>query len=164
MLVNKHPVVFYSLVVVTFIIAMIITIIPLSAEYQVLRPELICLLTIYWVISVPQHLGVRFAFCVGLIQDIVVQSTWGAHALGLSVVAYICVSSYQRIKSYSIWHQTVWVSVLLGLNKVVVNWVLSLSDYQAPVSSLVASIIISTLLWPVLIAGLRRFRHHYRLV
>ncbi len=164
MFVEKHPLLFYTMVVVSLLIAMLVAIAPFAPEYQVLRPELVCLLVIYWVVSVPQHLGISFAFLTGLVQDLVEQSIWGAHALALSIVAYICVSSYQRIKSYSIWHQTAWVSVLVGLHQLVVNWMQSLAGYRSSTISLLASVIISTLLWPVLLSGLRRLRQNYRMI
>ena len=164
MLAERHPFIFYSMVIATILLALLIAIIPLSPQYQILRPELVCLLVIYWVLNAPQHLGVSFAFMCGMTQDLVEQTVWGGHAFALSIVAYICVKSYQRIKSYSIWHQTLWVSILVGMHQVSVNSVQSLAGYEASMSTLVASVVISTLLWPVLLQALKRFRQHFRLM
>ncbi len=164
MLVERQPSLFYSMVAISIVLALFIAIIPIAPGYRVLRPELVCLLVIYWVISAPQHLGVTFAFIVGFCQDLLEQVSWGGHALALALVAYICLNSYQRIKSYSLWHQTLWVSVLIGLHQVAVNWVQSLAGYHAPMPALLASIVISSLLWPVVLIGLRRFRQRFRLI
>ena len=164
MFADRHPVQFHIMVVLSFAPAFLLAIIPLPPEYQLLRPELICLIVLYWVISTPQHLGITFAFFIGFAQDLIEHSVWGAHALGLAVVAYICINAYQRIISYSIWHQTLWMSVLIGVYQVIVNWVMSLDGYHVPVSTLLASIVLSTLMWPVVQLGVRRLRQYLRLL
>ena len=163
MLVEKHPVLFYSMVVICFILSFIVAIVPLPFKFSFLRPELICLFLIYWVVSVPQHLGLTFAFVIGFIQDLIEHTVWGAHALALALVAYICINAYQRIVSYSIWHQTLWVAVLVGVHQVVVNWVQSLNAYHAPLSTIAASIVVTTLLWPVLVIVMRLVRRRFDL-
>lgn len=164
MLVDRRPVLYYSIVGVSLLLASLVAIVPLPLKYFVLRPELVCLLVIYWVINTPQHLGVTFAFFTGLAVDLIEHTVWGAHALGLAVLAYVCLNAYQRIVSYSIWHQTLWVSVLVGVHQVLVSWVQSLNGYQSPMSALVASIIISTLLWPILVLGFLRLRQHFHIL
>ena len=164
MLVDRQPALFYSMVALSVTIALLLAIVPLPSDYQLLRPELVCLLVIYWVISVPQHLGVTFGFIVGFAQDLAEHTIWGGHALALCIVAYICTNAYQRIISYSIWHQSLWVCVLVGVHQVVVNWVQSLDGYHAPVSLLLASTVVSSLLWPPLLLGIRRLRQRLNMV
>ena len=164
MLADKHPAMFHFMVALTILVALFIGIIPIPTNYTMLRPELLCLLVIYWVISVPQHLGVSFAFTVGMAQGVAEHTVWGAHALALTIVAYICSNAYQRIISYSVWHQALWVCVLVGVHQIVVNWVQSLVGYHAPVPTLMASTVVSALLWPPLLLGLRRLRQRLRLV
>ena len=141
MLVDRQPILFYTMVALSIAIALLVAILPLPNAYQLLRPEFVCLLVIYWVISVPQHLGVTFGFLVGLVQDLGEHTIWGAHALALCIVAYISANAYQRIISYSIWHQALWICVLVGVHQVVVNWVQSLVGYHSSVSLLLLSLI-----------------------
>lgn len=164
MLADRHPVLFYSMVFSTIVVGMLVAILPISPSYQVLRPELLCLIVIYWVLSVPMHLGVTFAFLVGLMQSFFEFSVWGAHALGLAVVAYICLSAYQRMVSYSVWHQTVWVGVLVGAHQVLVNWVQGFGGHQLDLGPLVLSVVVSALMWPPMQFVLRRIRQRLRLV
>lgn len=164
MFADKHPGMFYSMVTASVVIGLFASIIPLPIDYAVLRPELLCLLVIYWVLSAPQHLGVSFAFLVGLAQDLIEHTVWGAHALALVLVAYICINSYQRMISYSVRHQAMWVCILIGVHQVVVNWVQSMAGYHAPVAMLLASTVVSALLWPPLQLGLRRLRLSLRMV
>jgi rod shape-determining protein MreD len=164
MLVESRPGLFYSMVVVSILLGYLFMLFPLAPNYQMLRPELVCLLLIYWVMSVPQHIGVTFAFFVGLVQGVLEQSVWGAHAFALASVAFFCAGAYKRIRNYGLWQQVLWVFILVGVHQVLVNLILSFMGYQARPGQLLSSIVISALFWPPLVVALRKFRQHFRLV
>jgi rod shape-determining protein MreD len=158
MFVEKHPLLFYFTVTVSIILALFFSIFPKPTVLSVLQPELVCLFVIYWVFSVPQHLGLSFAVIVGLIQDLVEQSIWGGHSIALAVTAYICLTSYQRFISYGVWHQSLWVFVLVGVHQILASWVKGLLGYQTPVFILILPVIVTALLWPVLTLMMRSLR------
>lgn len=141
---------------------MVLAVAPLPAEYAYLRPELVCLLVIFWIMSTPEHLGMLFAFLVGLLQDVVELGVWGGHAMALTLLAYICLMSYQRIRSYSVWHQSLWVFVLVGVHQVVVNWVQGIAGYRTPTHLLLLPTAISAVSWPLVVLFFVRIRHLYR--
>jgi len=141
----------------------LVAVYPLPDGYAFLRPELLCLLVIYWVMNSPQHLGMVFAWGVGLLQDILELGVWGAHALALTVIAYICLMSYQRIRSYSVWHQTLWVIVLVGLHQLIVNWVDRIAGYHSPPQELIVPAVVSALCWPPTLFLFKRVRLRYRI-
>lgn len=153
----------YVLVFMSCVVALFVAIYPMSVNFAELRPELICLLVIYWITSTPQYFGVFFAWCIGLLQDVIEGTVWGAHALALAIVAYICMAAYRRMKNYSVWHQTLWVFVLVGFHQVITNWVQSLAGYEATTKVLVLSSVVSALFWPLLCVTLFRLRLKYRL-
>jgi len=146
------------LLLLSLTLGMLVAVYPLPLEFNYLRPELTCLIVLYWVMRSPHVLGLAFAFTVGVVQDILEVTVWGAHALALTMLAYICLMSYQRIRSYSVWHQSLWMFVLVGLHQIVVNWVQSLAGYQTPVSMLMLSTSVSALCWPLLVAFYHRIR------
>lgn len=164
MFADRYPLLFYLMVIVSVILALLISIFPLPEGYAILRPELICLIVVYWVTNAPQHLGVTFAFFTGLSYDLIQHTVWGAHGLGLVIVAYICINAYQRFTRYSVWHQALWVCVLVGVHQIVVNWIQSLSGYHAPLGVLLGATVMTSLLWPPFLFGLRRLRQNLRLV
>lgn len=152
----------WVIMVVSFLVALVVAVYPLSGDFGYLRPELVCMLVIYWIMHSPQHLGLLFAWVVGLIQDVVETGVWGAHAMALTLLAYICLMSYQRIRNYSVWHQSLWVFVLVGTHQVVVNWVQGMAGYRTPVHLLLLPTAMSALLWPVMIFLFLRLRLRYR--
>jgi len=151
------------LIVISLLCGLLIAVFPLSQEAAYLRPEIVCMLVVYWVMHSPQHIGMLFAWSAGLVQDVVEVTVWGAHALALTVLAYICLLSYQRIRNYSVWHQSLWIFVLVGTHQVVVNWIQGLAGYRSPAQLLILPTVMSALCWPLLVFVIQRIRQRYRL-
>ena len=102
---------------VSLLAALLVAVYPLSPAVSVYRPELLCLVVIYWVLHSPHQLGVGVAWCVGLLQDLVEDGVWGGHALALALVAYIGIMSYRRLRTYSMTQQMFWVFVFVGIHQ-----------------------------------------------
>lgn len=153
-----------TVVLLSLFLATILNVYPLSHAVSFLRPEFLCLIVIYWIVSIPHHIGVVFAWSTGLFQDIVEGTVWGAHALALTLLAYICLLSWQRIRSYSIWQQSMWVFILVGMHQVVVSWIQGLAGYQNPIHLLLLPTIVSACVWPILFLSLQSVRLRYRLL
>lgn len=146
----------YTLISLSVMLGLLVSIYPLSPAFNSLRPELLCLLVIYWVTNLPLRLGIFFSASVGLMQDLVEGVVWGAHAAGLAMVAYVCIRAYQRIKNYSVWHQALWIFVFVGIHQIIVNWFQGLAGYRQPPLDLLISTAISALFWPLLHFGFNR--------
>lgn len=151
------------LLLASVFVALLVAIYPLPAAASVFRPELVCLVVIYWVLHQPERIGVGVAWCVGLLQDLVEGSVWGGHAMALAFVAYICLASYRRLRSYSIGQQTFWVFVFVGVHQLVVNWIQGLDGYGSPVLYMTASAFVTAALWPILVICVGIVRRRYRL-
>lgn len=146
----------YSLIAASVALGLLFSVYPLDPGFNSLRPELLCLLVIYWVTNLPLRLGVFFATAIGLLQDIVEGVVWGAHAAALAMVAYVCIRAYQRIKNYSVWHQALWIFVFVGIHQVIVNWFQGMAGYRQPPIDLLISTAISALFWPLIYLGINR--------
>lgn len=152
------------LVFVTSLVGLLAAIFPVSESYKTLRPEFVCLLVIYWVTAAPQRLGVFYAWGIGMVQDLVEGVVWGAHGMALVLVAYVCLLSYQRIRNYSVWHQSLWVFILVGVHQVVVNWGQGMQGYHSDAKGLLLSIFCSAFFWPILFLGVRKLQRTYRIL
>jgi len=145
---DKHPVLFFTTVSISVLLALWLLILPLPQTMQYFRPEWSCLLVVYWILVNPNHLGLGFAFLLGLLQDVFEQTIWGANALGLVVVAYVCVTSYRRVQRYSVWQQSLWILVLVGLYQVSANAIMRLGGTEVYLQNQVPSILVSGMCWP----------------
>ena len=76
-------------IVFTFIIALLLTIMPLPEWARYLRPDWVGLVLIYWCLAVPERVGVITGWLMGLLVDLLTGAILGQHALALTVVAWI---------------------------------------------------------------------------
>ena len=150
---------------VTFVVAMVLAIIPLPdfvpAKLGYLRPEWIVLVLIYWVIALPQRIGIAIAWCVGLLSDVLLGSLLGQHAIAFIVVAYIATSLYQRLRMFSVWQQSMIVFATVGLNQLINSWIENIAGLtEWNIWYLLASVM-SALLWPWVFLLLRYLRRRF---
>ncbi len=145
-------------------LALLLGVFPLAGIGGWLRPEFVALVVIYWILVLPQGIGPFSVWVLGLVQDLVEGSVLGLHALALVVVSYVCFLSYQRLRSYALWQQSVWVFVLVGIHQLFDNWVHSLSGSSARSLMFLLPAFTSALCWPPLCLGLDRLRKVYRLL
>lgn len=134
----------------SFICALVLMVYPLPIDWRWLRPELLCLLSVYWVLRFPQLLGVGMAFLIGLVQDVVQGSLLGQHALALVVTIYVTQLTIHRLRTYGTVQQIMWVFVLVFMHELFLYWVSMLFGREALFSYFWAPALISALLWPFL--------------
>jgi rod shape-determining protein MreD len=153
-----------ALIGFSFLIAFILMVIPIEFEWRWFRPEFIVLLVIYWSMFAPQYFGLIAAWSMGLIQDLLEFSPLGFNALGMMVIAYISHLVYQRIRNYLLWHQALWVFVLVGVFQVFSNWIGGFmgKSVSSPVFLIAAAI--SAFLWPLLVVIFGRLMVRFRLI
>lgn len=147
-----------------FVFAYLLAIFPLSGSLLWMRPEFVALLVIYWTLELPHDFGVLSAWLIGLGQDVVENAVLGQHALALSIIAYVCLMSYQRLRNYAILYQTVWVFLLVGVHQLFCNWVEGLGGRSADVWQFLVPAFASALIWPLVKFIMSVLRIHYRVV
>lgn len=152
------------LLLLSLLLGLLLTVYPLGDIGRWWRPEFVVLLAIYWVIAKPQELGPFIMWLLGLLQDLIEGTLLGQHALGLVLVVYICLLSYQRLRNYALWQQSTWVFVLVGIHQLFGNWAYSLTGNAAQNLSFLLPALSSALCWPLLVTGLNRLRTYYRLL
>jgi rod shape-determining protein MreD len=146
-----------GVILVLFTIALLLSIYPLPVEWRWWRPEFVMLVVIYWVYILPDNFSLGLIWVLGLLQDLIVGAPFGQHALGMVIVAYICLQSYQRVRNYSRWQQSCWVFVLVGISQIIVNWVYTMAGSGVTGLLFLYPAFTSALLWPVqLLRGVDR--------
>ena len=103
----------------TALVALILTVLPLPPWLDVLRPAFLVLTVIFWSVNAPRAGGLAFGFFAGLLLDVFQGPVLGEHALALSLVTYIAVREHQRIRSKPAIQQALIVFAALILYEVV---------------------------------------------
>ena len=148
----------------TFVVALLLAVYPLPLELRWWRPEFVLIMTIYWISLIPTRTSLAFLCLLGLFQDLLEGVPFGQHGLGLVIVAYICLLSYQRVRNYSIWQQSCWIFVLVGIAQLTDNWVQAMGG--RPLSGIVFlyPAFASACIWPLCYLALNYLRIRYRVL
>lgn len=146
----------------SFAVAFMLAVIPLPHAMLWARPEWVTLVLIYWVIALPQRIGILTSFLVGLLLDSLEGAVLGQNALSLSVVAYLALVLYQRIRQFNMWQQAAVVFMMVGINQMVGQWLQNFSGMIAASPLFLMPVAISALLWPGVMALLRHLRRRYQ--
>ena len=148
-------------ILVSFLLAFLLAVFPLPVALQWARPEWVALVLIYWVIALPQRVGIVVAVAAGLMLDLLEGSVLGQNALSLSVVAYLSLLLYQRLRVFNMLQQVAVVFIMIGINQIVSQWVRSLTGVGVGGLQFLLPAVLSALMWPAILTMLRHVRRVY---
>lgn len=143
---------------VTLLMAIILMILPLPDALRLARPELVVMTLIYWTMALPQRVNIGVAWFTGLVMDITTGGQLGVHAFAYSLAVFLVARFHLQLRQYPLWQQAFTILSLVFLVHVV-------SMLNAPLTSswhIWMPAVVSTLLWPVVYAVLRKIRRSFQ--
>lgn len=149
-------------IILTVLLALILTIMPLPALIAPWRPEWTALVLIYWALARPERVGVGIAWCVGILQDVLQVTVLGAHGLAFALIVYLTIQLYQRLRLVPIWQQMITVLVLLTISHLLLLWIRGVMGEATISWQFMAPVTISTLIWPLIFLLLRAVRRRFQ--
>ncbi|MFD2631660.1 rod shape-determining protein MreD [Idiomarina piscisalsi] len=105
---------------VTYVIALTLMVMPMPATFDVFRPDWVTLVMLYWIIALPHRVSIGTALILGVLSDVLLGSIVGVHALGMVIVAYLAARNFQRIRNFALIQQAVVIAVLILLKRFIV--------------------------------------------
>ncbi len=148
-------------IALTLIAALWISIVPLPLWAQWGRPDLVAIVVLYWIMALPERVGIGFAWSVGLVQDIIEGSVLGQHAFALAILAYLALILYQRLRMFTPVQQAWVIFVFTALNQLLCHWVQTLVGIVSFNILFMLPAVFSALLWPLVSVFLRMLRRSY---
>jgi rod shape-determining protein MreD len=103
----------------SFSLALLFGLLPLPELLLPLRPYWLALVLAYWVIETPDRVGLGFAFCTGLLADLMFGGILGDQALRLVVMAFILQRFRARIRFFPLSQQALAMGGLLFNDRVI---------------------------------------------
>jgi rod shape-determining protein MreD len=100
-------------VLASFLLAFLLTLLPLNGFLLLLRPDFMALFLVYWTVREPKLMGGWTAFALGILSDVAESSTLGIHALGYSIAYAMTAQLRPRIQSFYAANQAVHVWPIL---------------------------------------------------
>ena len=146
-------------VVLSIIVALMLTMLPLPGSAATFRPDWIALILIFWAISVPASYGVGVAWVVGVVLDVTQGTLLGQHALALVAVVYVTAKFHLLMRVFPLLQLTATVFALLSLYQFLLFWINGVAGVTAPASTYWGPVISGTVLWPLLYTFLSGMRY-----
>ena len=147
----------------TFLVGLILSQIPLPDFLMWYRPEWVALVLIYWVMMVPHQVGLISAFSMGLLLDVIRGSVLGLNALSLTIITYLVLLLYKRLRMFPLWQQSMMVMVLVGINQLLFFWMQGITGTTAAGLQFLIPSLISGLFWPWIYVVLHGVRKTFRI-
>lgn len=150
-----------ALLLATFVGALMLMMLSVPEVVRFIRPDFVALMLIFWLVRIPENLGIGFAWAVGFIYDGFVGGFLGQHALSFSFIAYIVLVLHQRIRMFGALQQTLLVLFLLLLDQMIDSWVAMVvlgNDYNF---YFVLNALLGALCWPAVSAWLNRYQRMF---
>ena len=149
-------------ILVSFLIGLMLIILPLPGWAQDFRPEWVALILLYWSLALPERVGVGVGWLAGLFQDALLGTLLGQHALAFALIAFLALRLHQHLRLVPVWQQAIVVLGLLTVAQLVVFWVNGIIGRPAPDWQAWAAIPVGAAIWPLIFFILRGVRRRFR--
>lgn len=153
------------LIAMSILAAFVLSVLPLPEWLQVIWPQWLVLVVIYWITALPHRFSLGITWCLGLLLDVLYGSILGEHAFALVVVAYFADRMHRQLKLYPLFQQALCILVLVGIYEMMLIWIQGILGLVTlkHVMNAGVSILISMLLWPWVYTLLRSMKLRYKI-
>lgn len=146
----------------TFVLAMMLSIVPLPAWGEYLRPAWVPMVLIYWCLALPHRVGVVIGWTAGLLQDVLQDAVLGQHALAYAAIAFLALKLHQRMRVFPLGQQALTVLLLVTLSQLILLWIRGIIGESPDLWLYLLPALSSTFLWPWVFLIMRDVRRRYR--
>lgn len=146
-------------VYLSLLFALCVYIVPLSESLVWYRPHWVLLCLLYWVMALPERVGMGTAWVAGLVLDALGGGLFGSNALALVLVTYFSELIHQRLRMFTSWQQCIIVFIAVTALQL---WTFLLNHWLTGLTwnwQFILPGLVSALLWPwifMLLRGMRR--------
>ena len=136
------------LIAATLAAALVLQLVELPYALAALRPMLVPLVLVYWVVVVPQPTGLLTAWIVGLLLDVLLGSVLGAHALGLTIMVFVTLQVRGILSLYPLWQEALALVPIWMLYAFIMFWIDGATGHRADPWLHWLPIVTTGLCWP----------------
>jgi rod shape-determining protein MreD len=148
---------------ISLLLAFMLTAMPLPDWVVNWRPAWVAMVLIYWCMALPERIGIAIGWSLGLLLDVQQGTVLGQNALGLSLLAWLTIKSYQRIRVFPLFQQGILICIYILFFQFIVLWIKGAMGLAPQSWTFWMPAITSGLLWPWIFIILRDIRRKYRI-
>ncbi len=131
----------------TILLAMILTIIPLPSSMLCWRPSWVLLVIVFWFCVAPEMVGLTCFWCIGLFQDLLMSTPLGMHAVIYVVVGFCLSRMSSRLSQYPQWQQLT-VIFIISMFQVLFTYVsMNMANQPIRIMVLLPVMMVNCLVW-----------------
>jgi len=119
-------------IILSFVIGLLLMIMPLPQSMEAFRPDWVALLVIYWAMQLPRTWNVGSAWIIGLVLDVSQGTLLGQHALALCLIAFVTVRFHLQFRVFPMLQLTATVFALLAMYQFLLFWINGVASNDAP--------------------------------
>jgi rod shape-determining protein MreD len=148
-------------ILLSFASAMLMNVLPLPEILELFKPDWVALVLIYWVMAIPNRVGVLVGWLVGLFVDVLYGTLFGVHAMTFALVAYLIQMTFHRLRLFPRWKQSINIAVVIGIHMLLG---IILRSFVQPISTSLSywlPLVGAMLFWPWVFVLLRDIRRKF---
>ena len=143
-------------IILSFVAASSLNIYPLSPSMATLRPMVMIMVLIFWLLFQPRYVGIFTAFTIGLIADLLMDTHLGQQAFAAVVVALVIKITSIYIRQLD--NLSAWLVASLGLIVFQLTlWILQVFIQNVFIGQSALSLLMSIISWPLVLLALKKF-------
>jgi len=150
----------FLIISISLVLALALTIITfIFGSYS---PDWLYLVVIYWILAVPNSIGLITSWFIGLLTDVAFGTILGSNALTFIIISFIIIKTYKFVRYLTVYQQAIIIFLLLFLKQTILMWIdgmIRLEEIQF--STYYWSVLTSSLFWPLVFFTLRYVRRKY---
>ncbi len=136
-----------GLILLTFLIALLINLLPWQAAFSDLAPDFVALFLVYWTLNQPRRVGIGTGFILGVLMDVGDGAVLGQHALAYVIIAFLIRWRQRQIAIAPFWQQAFAALGLLLLSQLVMQLVRSMLGSPCVAPGYMAGPFLAGLVW-----------------
>jgi len=139
----------YPVFGLSILVSLVLSISLFPGDWLTFRPEWLGLMVFYWTFRAPAQFGILLAWCLGLLLDTLESTPLGVNALAMAVVAFLVLTTHQRLRMFPMPQQCLMVFLLLGINQMIVHFIKQLLGADNTGFEYLLPALISAVIWPL---------------
>lgn len=151
-----------TVIFTTFLIAFILTLLPMPEWTIWLRPAWVLMVLIFWIMVTPYRINVGVAWLIGIFLDVLHGTLIGEHALAFTIIAYIVTRIQTRFYWFPLSQQGLIVFFLVLFYQAILYCIQGFLGELPRSTWYWAASVTSMLLWPWIFIIMNDCRRRFR--
>ncbi len=102
-------------IILSILAALLLSVMPMPDPVSLGRPMWLAMVLAYWVMALPHRVGLLTAWLAGLVSDVLFGQLFGQNALVMTLVVWMVLLLYQRIRRFPLWQQSLVMLPVFGI-------------------------------------------------